>query len=263
MDLQLTGKTAVVTGGSAGIGLACARALCAEGVRVLIVARHRARLARAEASLAAVAPPGEVASVSADLGRAAGVGQVVETARERWGRIDILVNSAGAARAGSFLAGADRDFQAAWNLKVLGTIRMVRAVCPLMIAQGGGRIVTIVGAAGRTPTATFLAGSTANAALLNFTRGLARDLAVHQVRINAISPGPTATERAVRLARQTAAARNLSLEEVRAETVNRIPLGRLVAPEEVADLALFLVSDRSASITGAEFLIDGGTTPGV
>jgi NAD(P)-dependent dehydrogenase (short-subunit alcohol dehydrogenase family) len=264
MDLRLTGKTAVVTGGSAGIGLACARALCAEGVRVLITARDGERLARAEASLGGRAGPGGAAcALAADLNRPEDVRRVVAHALERFPRIDILINSAGVARAGAFAALEDGDFQAAWNLKLLGAIRMVRAVVPSMIAQGDGRIVTIVGAAGRTPSSTFLPGSTANAALLNFTRGIARELAPHGIRINAISPGPTATERAERLTRQTAHARGLRLEEVRAETTGRIPLGRLVTPEEVADLAIFLVSDRAASITGAEVLIDGGGTPGV
>ena len=115
-----------------------------------------------------------------------------------FGQLDILINSAGSAMGGSFVDLPDQAFLDAWTLKLLGYIRMTRAVVPAMIARRDGRIVNIVGGAGRTPSAGFLPGSTANAALLNFTRGLAKDLSAHNVRINAISPGLTATERAER-----------------------------------------------------------------
>ena len=132
-----------------------------------------------------------------------------------------------------------------------------------MKQQKDGRIVNIVGAAAKTPSATFLTGSTANAALVNFTRGISKELAPLQIRINAISPAPTETERARRLAEQTAEARGVSLEKVMEESTKSIPIGRMIKPEEIATLAAFLVSDLAASITGAEILIDGGLTPGV
>ena len=132
-----------------------------------------------------------------------------------------------------------------------------------MTQQKDGRIINIVGAAAKTPSATFLTGSTANAALVNFTRGISKELAAQHIRINAISPAPTETERAKRLAEQTAQARGVSVDEVMAESTTSIPIGRMIKPDEIAALAAFLVSDRAASITGAEILIDGGLTPGV
>jgi 3-oxoacyl-[acyl-carrier protein] reductase/bacilysin biosynthesis oxidoreductase BacG len=140
---------------------------------------------------------------------------------------------------------------------------MVRAVVPTMQAQRDGRIVNIVGGAARTPGPTFLPGSTANAALVNFTRGIARELARQNIRIVAISPGSTATERMRRLAEQQAAAQGRGVEEVQAESLRAIPLGHPVDPDEVAALAAFVVSDRVASLTGCEILLDGGATPGI
>ena len=189
--------------------------------------------------------------------------QVVQTAIDHFGKIDILVNCAGAARAGAFLELSDQDFLDAWSLKLLGYIRMVREVVPHMIQRKDGRIVNIIGAAGRTPPATFLAGSTANAALINFTRGISKELAQDNIRINAISPGPTETERATRLAEQTAQAKGISVEDVLAESARSMPLGRMIQPTEIAALVLFLVSDLAMGITGTEILIDGGQTPGI
>lgn len=266
MDLGLADKGAIVTGGSAGIGLACARALYQEGVSVVVAARDAARLEQAEQSIRALAPAGghaEVITARADMSRAEDIQRVVETARQRLGHIDILVNCAGAARAGAFLDLADDAYLDAWTLKLLGYIRMVRAVAPHMIKQRDGRIVNVVGGAARTPSATFLAGSTANAALLNFTRGVSKELALHNVRINAISPGTTATERNNRLAEQNAQATGISVEEAKAQAVRAMPLGHMVDPTEIAALVLLLVSDRVPSMTGAELVIDGGQQPGI
>ena len=266
MELFLAGKTAIVTGGSAGIGLACAEALYAEGVNVVIAARDEMRLTSATQQIPQRKPAMADASlmaVAADMNVPDDIARVVETAVRSYGRIDILVNCAGAAVAGSFLDLPDTAFTDAWNLKLLGYIRMVRAVMPQMIAQHDGRIVNITGGAGRTPTPMFLTGSTANAALLNFTRGVSRELASHGIRINAISPGATATERNERLAAQNAAVRGISVSDHKAETVRAIPLGHLVDPAEIAAMTLLLVSDHTRSMTGTEVVIDGGQMPGV
>ena len=263
MDLKLTGKAAIVTGGSAGIGLACAQTLLDEGASVLIVARTRAETAVGAIVESNPELKGKVQPATIDLSRENHSAVAVKIAMEKFGKIDILINCAGAAKAGAFLELSDQDFIDAWTLKTLGYIRMVKAVLPSMIAREDGRIVNIIGAAGRTPPPAFLTGSTANAALINFTRGLGKDLAGHNVRMNAISPAATETERARRLARQTAEAKGVSLEEAMAETTRNIPMGRMIKPSEIAALAAFLVSDLAASIAGAEILVDGGQTPGI
>jgi 3-oxoacyl-[acyl-carrier protein] reductase/bacilysin biosynthesis oxidoreductase BacG len=264
MQIDLSGKTAIVTGGSAGIGLACATTLYREGVNVVIAAN--VGLEEAVGSIRSSAGDGvksEVVPVTVDLSQPDGAASVVRTAEERFGGVDILVNCAGAARAGAFLDLSDQDFLDAWTLKSLGYIRMVKAVVPGMMKQKDGRIINIVGAAARTPPPTFLAGSTANAVLLNFTRGLSKELAPHGIRINAISPAATETERAKRLAKETAEAKGTSVEAVMAESTKSIPIGRMIQPAEIASLVAFLVSDLAAAVTGADILIDGGQTPGV
>ncbi len=264
LDLKLSGKTAIVTGGSAGIGLATAKALYSEGVSVAIASRNSERLEQAVSAIQThKSEGGKVIPISADLSQTEGVEKVASTALEKFGQIDILINNAGSARAGSFLDLSDEAFLDAWNLKLLGYIRLVRAVVPHLKSRRDGRIVNIIGGAGRTPRPNFLPGGTTNAALLNFTRGISKELAQHNIRINAISPGLTATERAEQLAQQNAQSLGVSVEEIKAQSLQAIPLGKIVKPEEIAALALFLVSDLASSITGAEILVDGGQTPGV
>ncbi len=255
MDLGLAGKTALITGGSAGIGLACATMLAGEGVAVAIAGRDPARLAAAAASLRAH-------TVSADLSKAEDVLRTAREAEQALGRIDILINCAGSAMGGEFLEVGDQAYLDSWNLKLLGYIRMTRAVVPGMIARRDGRIVNIVGGAGRYPTASFLTGSTSNAALLNFTRGLSKELAQYNVRINAISPGSTETERSERQLKARVAP-GQSLEDAREARLSQIPLKRMTQPEEIASMAALIVSDRMASMTGCEVLVDGGVMPAV
>jgi NAD(P)-dependent dehydrogenase (short-subunit alcohol dehydrogenase family) len=264
LELNLSGKTAIVTGGSAGIGLATAKALYSEGVNVVIAARNQEKLYKAVVDIQFL-PNAEakVIGVSADLTKAEDVEKLVSTTIEQFGKVDILINNAGSARAGSFLELSDEAFLDAWNLKLLGYIRLVRAVVPYLKNQGDGRIVNIIGGAGRTPRPNFLPGGTSNAALLNFTRGISKELALDNIRINAISPVLTDTERAKTLAVQNAQSLGITVDEYKAQAVKSIPLGKIVKPEEIAALALFLVSDLAASITGAEIQVDGGSTPGV
>ncbi|MFN9613906.1 MAG: SDR family oxidoreductase [Dolichospermum sp.] len=264
LELNLSGKTAIVTGGSAGIGLATAKALYSEGVNVVIAARNQERLEQAVIDIQSLDNTNaKVIGVSADLTAAEDIDKVVSKTLEQFGKIDILINNAGSARAGSFIELSDEAFLDAWNLKLLGYIRFVRAVVPHLKKQGDGRIVNIIGGAGRTPRPNFLPGGTTNAALLNFTRGISKELALDNIRINAISPGLTDTERAKTLAVQNAESFGITVDEYKAQAVKSIPLGKIVKPEEIAALALFLVSDLAASITGAEIQVDGGTTPGV
>ena len=261
MDLNLAGKRAIVTGGSAGIGFACAELLCSEGCRVAIVARDPFRLSEAESRLKAITKsPHAVCTISADMTDAEDIQQVVDTVAEKFSGIDILVNNAGSAVAGALEEMPDSNFLDAWHLKLLGYIRMVRAALPYMKKQEDGRIVNIIGGAARNPSPVFLAGSTANAAILNFTRGIAAELAAVGIRINAVSPGLTSTERAERLLVMIAKAKGVAAETVRQERDGQIPIGRLVLPTEVANMVAFLLSDLAASIVGAEVVIDGGTS---
>ena len=161
LELALTGKTAIVTGGSAGIGFATAKALYSEGVSVAIVARDSERLEKAANAIRALPDRGnKVITIAADLTQAESIETVVSKTLETFGQIDILINNAGSARAGSFLDLGDEAFVDAWNLKLLGYIRLVKAIVPEQIQRRDGRIVNIIGGAGRTPRPNFLPGGT-------------------------------------------------------------------------------------------------------
>jgi 3-oxoacyl-[acyl-carrier protein] reductase len=262
MDLGLAGKTALVTGGSRGIGRAVAEALAAEGTRVALVARDSAALDTAAAAI--LAKTGRaVETIAADLSELSGVTRAVDDASRRLSRIDILVNNAGAIRPGDFLQIPDEQWVADWNLKLLGYIRMARAVFPLMREQGGGRIINIVGAAARNPAATYLVGGAANAALVNFTKGLADLGAKSNILVTAVSPAATRTERWDSMIVRQAEALGKTVEQLRAESERAYPLGRIGLPEDVADLVTFLASDRASFLTGICITVDGGSTRGV
>ena len=263
MKLGLNGKNVIITGGSAGIGYACAKGFIAEGSNILLVGRDKEKLDKASALLQENAQGNQIFTISQDLTDAIAAKRIAEKAISKLGKIDILINNAGSARAGSFWKMTDQDFIDAWNLKLLGYIRMIREVGAHMKDQGHGRILNIIGTGGKTPSPTFLPGGTANAALLNFTKGISKELAESGVRINSISPGVTATDRAEMLAKQRAEAKGTTFEEQIAIDTASNPLGRMVEPEEIASMALLLVSDLIPSITGADIVIDSGKQPGI
>lgn len=262
MDLMLRGKAALVTGGSKGIGLACAQALAAEGCEVLIVARDADGLTKSAGAIRA-ANGCDVRTLATDLSSLPGVEEMVSSARKQLGRIDILVNNAGSIRAGAFLEIPDAQWTEDWNLKLLGYVRAARAVFPLMQKQGGGTIVNVIGSAARQVIPNYLVGGAANAALVNFTKGLSDLGARHNVFVKAASPGAVQTERWENRMKLEAKAEGMSYEEARAARVASYPLGRIVQPAEVADLVCFLASPRSDMLNGISINIDGGWSRGV
>jgi 3-oxoacyl-[acyl-carrier protein] reductase len=262
MELGLTGKAALVTGGSKGIGRAIVIALAGEGARVAAVARNAGALAAVAAEVRAKTG-GELLTLAADLNALAEITRVVDTTRRAFGRIDILVNNAGAIRPGNFLTIPDEQWTADWNLKLLGYIRAARAVLPIMIEQRGGRIVNVIGAAARNPSPTYLVGGAANAALVNFTKGLADLGAPSNVLVTAVSPAAVRTERWESMLTRHAEAAGRPVDELRAESERAYPLGRVGEPDDVASLVCFLASERAAFLTGICVTVDGGWTRGV
>jgi NAD(P)-dependent dehydrogenase (short-subunit alcohol dehydrogenase family) len=252
---------ALVTGGSKGIGRACAAGLAAEGCRLAITARGEEALGAAAEALRAKGA--EVLAVAADLTEPEAPSRVVDAVVQRFGRLEILVNNAGAIRGGDFLATPVEAWIDDWRLKLVGYVRMAQAVLPVMRAARWGRIVNVIGAAARNPTTTYMAGGIANAGLVNFTRALADLAAPDGILVNAVSPGATATERWDRLLAQQAEAQGRPVEALRAEVMRRQPLGRIGRPGDVADLVVFLASDRASFITGAAITVDGGASRGV
>jgi NAD(P)-dependent dehydrogenase (short-subunit alcohol dehydrogenase family) len=256
MDLGLTDKVALVTGGSKGIGKAVARGLVEEGAKVAICARTKGELDATAAELAKLR--GEVFAVAGDLTREADVKKIVETTVGHFGRIDILVNNAGAAPGGLLLDLTEDDWHRALELKFLGYVRCMKAVIPYMLKQGGGRIVNIVGNDGVKPIGIELTPSAANAADLAVTVALAEQYGRQNICINAINPGPVATERWDGLIGGIARIRNISPSEAQKRAEISIPLGRICTPEEVANVAVFVASERASFMNGAVITLDGG-----
>lgn len=259
MDLRLRGRVAVITGGSKGLGAASARLLAEEGAKLVLAARDGTPLDALAEQLRS-ASGADVTGVPVDLTTADGADAVAERALEAFGRIDILVNSAGSSQGGVFWEVSDDVWEQSLALKFLGTVRMIRAVIPTMRQQKYGRIVTIVGNTGRQPNPRMLPGAAANAALLAVTKGLAEELAADGIVINAVNPGPTRTERWTTLMTNLARQSGRTVEEVEAGFMEDIPMQRLAAPEEIARYIVFLASDAAANMTGSSITADGGWT---
>jgi 3-oxoacyl-[acyl-carrier protein] reductase len=262
VDLELKDKVALVTGASRGIGRAIALALAREGAQVALCARKAADLEDAAARLHQTTGV-DALRVPGDHSTLAGVEAAVKATHDRFGRIDILVNNAGAIRGGDFLSIPDAQWGEDWSLKLHGYIRMARAVFPFMQAQGGGRICNIVGAASRNPTPAYLTGGAANAALINFTKGLADLGAPSKILVTAVSPAATATERWDDMIRERSRATGRSIEDLQAEAAKAYALGRIGTSEDIADMVAFLVSARASFVTGICVTVDGGATRGV
>jgi NAD(P)-dependent dehydrogenase (short-subunit alcohol dehydrogenase family) len=262
MELELKGKVALITGASRGIGRAVALALAREGAEIALCSRKATDLEDAAARVRQ-ATAVQALCVPGDLSTLGGVTAAVERTRDRFGRIDILVNNAGAIRGGDFLEIPDDQWSEDWSLKLLGYIRMARAVFPLMQAQGGGRICNIVGAAARNPTPAYLTGGAANAALINFSKGLADLGGPSNILVTAVSPAATATERWNDMIKERSTATGRSFDDLQAEAAKAYALGRIATPEDVADLVTFLVSARATFLTGICITVDGGATRGV
>jgi 3-oxoacyl-[acyl-carrier protein] reductase len=261
MASEFAGKVVVVTGGSRGIGRAIAEGFASEGASTVLAASSEANLTKAAdaiAGKASIRPD----ICAADLRTEAGCETVFRFVSKRHGRCDILVNSAGATRAGAFLDLADDVWQDGFALKFFGCVRLCRLFWPLLKA-GKGHVVNIIGGAARTPDPEFLVGGSVNAAMHNFTKGLAGLGKRDGVNVNAVLPGMTETERVEQLFKQRAAASGTSVDDVRSSLIAKEGLARLGKPEDVAALALFLCSERARHIQGTAIAVDGGATPGV
>ncbi len=253
MELGLTGKIVLVTGGSKGIGLACAQGFLAEGARVAIASRSAANIASARAVL------GDVLGLEADLTDAAQAASLVAQVEKDLGPIDILVNSAGAARR----TPPDDLTPAAWHAamaaKYFTYIHVIDPVVKRMAARGTGVIVNVIGNGGKVAATTHLAGGAANAALMLATAGLATAYAPRGVRVVGVNPGLTETDRVSEGMIADAKLAGITVEDARARAVAKIPLGRMAGAGEVADVVVFLASSRAGYVTGVNISMDGGT----
>jgi NAD(P)-dependent dehydrogenase (short-subunit alcohol dehydrogenase family) len=261
MSSDFNGKVVVITGGSRGIGYSIAAAFAAAGAEVVLAAASEPNLRKAADAIKATSGKAP-AIVAGDLRQASACESLFEAVNARHGRCDILVNSAGATKAGAFKDLADDVWQDGFALKFFAAVRLCRMFWP-MLAAAEGKIVNIIGGAARTPSAEFLIGGSVNAAFANFSKGLSALGRRDGVNVNVIHPGRTATDRTKDLFRQKAASRGVAPEVIEAEETAREGLRRIGQPEDIAALALFLCSPAASHIQGAAIAVDGGSTPGL
>lgn len=261
MNLNLNDKHILITGGSKGIGLACAQAFLEEGARVTLVARQAETLAAARDKLLKATPGATVHTVSADLMDAAKAAAALAQAQSLGGPVDVLVNSAGAAKRTPAPELTPQAWYDAMQSKFFSYINMLDPTIKAMAARGQGAIVNVIGNGGKVASPMHIPGGSANAALMLTSAGLATAYAKQGIRVNAVSPGATLTERLDTGIATDARVANISKETALARMVERIPLGRIASPEEVASAVVFLASSRASYITGVNLTMDGSLVP--
>ncbi|NQX58172.1 SDR family oxidoreductase [Paenibacillus qinlingensis] len=253
---EFTGKRALVTGGTKGMGFAIVKRLAEAGATVLTTAR----------TIPSDDHIQNVHFIQADVTQSEGTALIVEAVKEQLGGIDILINTVGGSSTppGGALALTEEDWLQTLNLNLLGSVRLDRNLLPFMVEQGKGAIIHISSIQRTMPLyETTLAYAAAKAALTTYSKGLSKEFSPKGIRINTIAPGFIQTEAADRLIDRiatVAGSREAALQDLM-NSLGGIPIGRPGSPSEVAELAAFLVSDRAASITGSEYVIDGGTVP--
>ncbi|MCH8989016.1 MAG: SDR family oxidoreductase [Chloroflexi bacterium] len=256
MELGLQDRVALVTGGSKGIGKASALALAREGAHLAICARGKELLESVAAEIAAETER-TVLPIVADLNKEEDAQHFVSAAVDHFGRLDILVNCAGNSPGGTLQNLEEHQWMESLNLKFMGYVRTTKAAVGHMRERRWGRVINVIGNDGIKPIYFELTPGAANAAGINFTIAIAEELAPHGITVNAVNPGPVDTERWWGLVRTLAREMNISETEAQERAVRSMPMGRLCTAEEVADVVVFLASERASFVTAASIAVDG------
>ncbi len=257
---DFSGKVVVVTGGSRGIGRGIAEAFAREGAQTVIASTSDRNLTDAAEAIAKTGGPRPV-TATLDLRKLADCEKLHSLVRKGLGRCDILVNNAGATKAGNFLELSDEAWLDGFALKFFGCVRLSRLFWPMLV-DAQGSIVNIGGGAARTPSADFTIGGSCNAAMANFSKALSHLGMKDGVNVNIIHPGLTATDRMQDLFAQRATAAGKTIGEISAQAIARDGIRRMAEPTDIAELTLFLCSEKGRHIQGAAIPVDGGATPG-
>ena len=258
MDLGIKGRSAIVTGGSRGIGRETARQFLEEGVRVTICGRNKETLEKTRDELAK-ATGGEVQAVVADMTKEADIARLVEAAKQKFGAVDILVNNAGQMYSGRFEVMNDAGLKEQFETKIFGFLRAIRLVHPMMKARRWGRIVNMIGGAGKEPDPYMFGSGITNSGLLNITKSLSTEFGEEGILVNAVCPGWVDTNLWRRNAQGLASELGAKSEdEARRLAARKNALNRFGKPEELANAIVFLCSERASYITGISLNLDGG-----
>ena len=259
MNLNLTGKRALVLAASRGLGYATALGLAREGVSLVICSRDRARIDEAAARIRQ-ATGARVEALVADVATSEEAARLVQHAVATLGGLDIVVHNAGGPPSGDFLSMTDAQWQKAFDQNLMSLVRLVNAAVPEMKKAGGGRILTIASSSIRQPIPGLVLSNALRTGVYGLVKTLARELGPHGILINVVAPGRIQTERIEELDQANATRRGVDLAQVKQESVASIPLGRLGTPEEFANLLVFLASDAGRYISGQAIIVDGGAT---
>lgn len=258
MDLGLHGKVAAITGGSVGIGLAIAQGLANEGVDLAICARDDERLQR-ECNLLRRTTPVRVLGVRADVSRVDEVQAFVDAIEREYGGVDILINNAGTGSEEKILTAPDERWQHYWDLHVMAAVRLARALAPTMQRRGGGVILNNASICATQPLYYEPIYNTTKAALVMFTKCLANELIPMNIRVNAVNPGLVMTPDWIKTAKILTEGKPISWEEHLDHIAKEnAPIGRFASPDEIANLFVFLCSDKASYCVGSTYYIDGG-----
>src|SRR5438552_14162704 len=257
MDLQLNGKTALVTGGSEGIGKGIALALAKEGVDVAICARRKELLEKTAGEIAKETGR-KIVAIPADLRKDSDARNFIEQGAKALGRVDIMVNNAGSAAGGVIEHLTEDDWEKGLQLKFMGYVRCLRYVLPVMVKQGGGLVVNLIGNDGVKPSYWEIVPGAANAAGQNLTKSLAGQYGKHNISFVAVNPGPVRTERWDGLVKAMSRDMKIPYEQANQLAPKSIPLGRIAEVEEVANLVAYLASPLAHFVNGSMIEIDGG-----
>ena len=257
MDLGLKGKVALVAGASQGMGRASALGFAREGAKVAICARGEAALNETAAAIRK-ATGGEVLAIVADMAKAEDIKKFVNQTAEHFGRLDTIVNNAGGPPPGDFMKFTDDDWNNAFNLSFMSTMRMTREAVPHMRKVGGGKVVNITSYSVKEPIAGLVLSNSVRSAVIGLAKTLSRELAKDNILFNNVCPGRIDTDRAQKLNKARADRLGRPVEEINKEMADEVPLGRYGTPDETADLIVFLGSDRASYITGTTIAVDGG-----
>jgi len=257
MDLGLKGKAAIVTGSSRGIGRATAEAFAVERARISMCARTAADVTQAAETIRAHTGA-QVLALRADLTQAGDIQEIVRRTVEAYGTVDILVNNAGGPPAGTFDDMTDAEWQAAFELTLLSTVRLVRAVIPHMRRAGGGAIINLQSTSVKVPLDNMILSNSIRTGVIGLAKSLSIELAKDNIRVNNVLPGAIMTDRQRQMLAVQSKKSGQTVEEVKRLRESRIPLGRFGEPEDLADMIVFLASDRAKYVTGVTVQVDGG-----